>query len=425
MIRNLLIVVVMGWVAQGAGALSLGAQQGAVWLGKPIDLGFEVQLDPGMSMDAACPQVRLVSGDSPVPAGHVQVTVQPGEPGRNPVIRVQSSHLADEPVLTAQVSIRCTGKVMREYTFLADPPVSAAAGVRPIAIPWDIPALGTQQQGASVGGSEPVRAPDAGALPPRKTPAHLRVARKSEHLSSVPSPRRLSGAATAVAPRRRGVQSDLQKAPPPVRTVAANANAEASASVVSSALPAPSASFEATPAAVGSAKHRLVVEPLAALVSSSALGEHALLDSAGSGEVLAVASTDHALHGAVSEGVRLQTLQAEIEHMRVQAVQDHQVTLALMARLERLNAGYFPAALVYGLLALLAFTMSAAAWGLMRMRHMLDASNEEWRNTLTACAAQPSLPLACGSEPERRGAARYSARQQASAAALQGGGLVA
>ena len=108
MLRNSLIVALLGLLAEAAEALSLGAPQGKVWLGQPIDLGFEVQLDPGMSVDALCPQARLVSGDVAVPAGRVQVSVRPGEPERNPVLRVQSSHLADEPVLTAQVSVHCT-----------------------------------------------------------------------------------------------------------------------------------------------------------------------------------------------------------------------------------------------------------------------------------------------------------------------------
>lgn len=65
MLRNSLIVALLGLLAEGAEALSLGAPQGKVWLGQPIDLGFEVQLDPGMSVDALCPQVRLVSTPRP------------------------------------------------------------------------------------------------------------------------------------------------------------------------------------------------------------------------------------------------------------------------------------------------------------------------------------------------------------------------
>lgn len=141
MIRNSLIVVAMGLMAEGASALSLGAAQGQVWLGKPIELGFEVQLDEGMAVDAACPQARLVSGDQAVPAGRVQVSLLAGEAGRQTMLRVRSSYLADEPVLSAQVSVGCVGRVMREYTFLADLPASVAAGARPVAIPWDVPAV--------------------------------------------------------------------------------------------------------------------------------------------------------------------------------------------------------------------------------------------------------------------------------------------
>lgn len=54
-------------VACSATALSLGASRGAVVLGAPVDLVFEVQPDPGTDIESSCVAARLVSGETPVP----------------------------------------------------------------------------------------------------------------------------------------------------------------------------------------------------------------------------------------------------------------------------------------------------------------------------------------------------------------------
>ncbi|RQO82316.1 hypothetical protein DBV10_09140 [Acidovorax sp. FJL06] len=415
----------MGLAVEGAGALSLGAPQGQVWLGKPIDLGFEVQLDPGMSVDAACPQARLVSGDQPIPAGRVQVGLQPGEPGRNPVVRVQSSHLADEPVLMAQVSISCTGRVMREYTFLADLPPTVAGGTRPIAIPWDVPALEVAAPRGGAAAADGALAVEGGALPPRKASAGERVARRAVRRPSVSVARSPSGA--TVAPRSHGAPAERpQEAMSPAPQVVAKAEAQAEAKAPSPAEAPTLASAPAAPDAIttaaGPARPRLVMEPLSMLVTPAMSGAQSAPDAATLGAAQPSALVGNALSGLGSEGARMQALQAEIERMRAQAEQDRQATLALLARLEKVGTGYFPASLAYGLLGLLGLTMLAAAWGTMRMRRALDASNAAWRNTLTAYAAQAPVPPAGAGAPAHRVPAAPQAGQGGHAAALQGAG---
>lgn len=405
MLRNSLIVVVLGLLAEAAEALSLGAPQGKVWLGQPIDLGFEVQLDPGMSVDALCPQARLVSGDVAVPAGRVQVSVRPGEPERNPVLRVQSSHLADEPVLTAQVSVHCTGRVTREYTFLADLPATVAVGLKPVAIPWEVPlADASPSRAAGVAAGEASSATAMGPSRPRKALAASRVARKGTKLAAKSAgapvarsrPADTAAVASATSTAQTAPQEPASTAPSIATEAAAAHPAQASASSTASVAPA------AASVAPGPSKPRLVMEPLTALVTPPASGEGAPSDGATLMPVAASAAEVNAPDGAGSPGARMHALQVEVDRMRAQAEQDHQATLALLARVEQLNAGHFPASLVYGLLAMLALTVGAAGWLLARMRHAMDASNEEWRNTLTAYVAQSSLPAAGDAEAERR-----------------------
>jgi len=428
MLRNSLIVALLGLLAEVAEALSLGAPQGKVWLGQPIDLGFEVQLDPGMSVDALCPQARLVSGDVAVPAGRVQASVRPGEPERNPVLRVQSSHLADEPVLTAQVSVHCTGRVTREYTFLADLPATVAAGLKPVAIPWEVPlADASPSRAAGVAAGEASSATALGPSRPRKALAASRVERKGTKLAAksagAPVARSRSADTAAVASATSTAQPASQEptstAPSMAPEAAAAPPAQASASSTASVAPAAAAT-----AAPGPVKPRLVMEPLTALVTPPASGEGAPSDGATLMPVAASAADVNAPDGAGSPGARMQALQVEVDRMRAQAEQDHQATLALLARVEQLNAGHFPASLVYGLLAMLALTVGAAGWLLARMRHAMDASNEEWRNTLTAYVAQSSLPAAGDAEAERRTAVLPADDRPAGLPGLQGVGAL-
>lgn len=427
MLRNSLIVALLGLLAEVAEALSLGAPQGKVWLGQPIDLGFEVQLDPGMSVDALCPQVRLVSGDVAVPAGRVQVSVRPGDQERNPVLRVQSSHLADEPVLTAQVSVHCTGRVTREYTFLADLPATVAAGLRPVAIPWEVPLaeVSPSRAGGVVAG-EASSASAMGSSRPRKASAASRVARKGTRVAAksagAPVARTPSPDTAAVASTTSVTQPAPQEPPSTAPSVApetaSQPPAQASASSTASVAPV------AATAAPGPAKPRLVMEPLTALVTPPASGEGAPSDGAALTPAAASAPEVNALDGAGTASARMQALQVEVDRMRAQAEQDHQATLALLARVEQLNAGHFPASLVYGLLAMLALTVGAAGWLLARMRRAMDASNEEWRNTLTAYVAQSSLPAAVDAEAERRTAVLPADDRPAGLPGLHGAGVL-
>ena len=427
MLRNSLIVALLGLLAEAAEALSLGAPQGKVWLGQPIDLGFEVQLDPGMSVDALCPQVRLVSGDLAVPAGRVQVSVRPGDQERNPVLRVQSSHLADEPVLTAQVSVHCTGRVTREYTFLADLPATVAAGLRPVAIPWEVPLaeVSPSRAGGVVAG-EASSASAMGSSRPRKASAASRLARKSARVATKSAgapvarnpPPDTAAAAGATSVTQPSPQEPPSAAPSRAPETAAVPPAQASASSTASVAPA------AAPAAPGPAKPRLVMEPLTALVTPPASGEGAPSDGAALTPLAAATPEFNALDGAGTASARMQALQVEVDRMRAQAEQDHQATLALLARVEQLNAGHFPASLVYGLLAMLALTVGAAGWLLARMRRAMDASNEEWRNTLTACVAQSSLPAAIDAEAERRTAVLPADDRPAGLPGLHGAGVL-
>ena len=63
-IRNASFGTGLWMVAAGASALSLGSSRGAVVLGAPVDLSFDIQPDPGTDLASACVTAKLVAGDT-------------------------------------------------------------------------------------------------------------------------------------------------------------------------------------------------------------------------------------------------------------------------------------------------------------------------------------------------------------------------
>ena len=117
------------WVVVGsAAAISLGQSRGAVILGAPVDLVFDVKPDEGADLASSCVTADVAFGDTPVAESRVRVSALPELPGRSPGVRVQVAGSVNEPVISVTVSAGCSGKVTRAYTFLVDPPVAYVPG---------------------------------------------------------------------------------------------------------------------------------------------------------------------------------------------------------------------------------------------------------------------------------------------------------
>ncbi len=119
-LKNVAICFALGGVALGSHALNLGRARGAAWIGQPLNLTVAVQLDPGQTADALCPEADVFYADSRVDALRVQVSVEPVAQGDTATLRIQSSALIDEPVVTLYVRAGCNSKSTRRYVLLAD-----------------------------------------------------------------------------------------------------------------------------------------------------------------------------------------------------------------------------------------------------------------------------------------------------------------
>lgn len=386
--RNAWLVLVWGLAAVDAAALSLGSAHGRVLLGRPVDLVFDVQLDPGMELDAACLGAELVSGDTAVGRAHVRLLPMPQGRGQGTAVRVQTAVLADEPVLTVAVSVGCAGKITRTYTFLADLPDSVLPSTAPVAIPWQAPPppfpVPERAAAAVASSGEP------GAAPPARTAA-------------------TAGAEPGQPVREAGVQSS----PAPVRGEASVRPVRSAPAVAAPAAQA-SKPAAAAPRPRSAARPRLVMEPLAVALAqggrpaapaaapaasqaASPRGAQAPVVAASAAEAPASAASAPAVAGgavgaasdaasappaAAPESLRILQLQEELSRMRMQAASDHAAALALQQRVELLASERFHPGVVYGLLALVGLLLGWMAWQVVRFRTAFEQSTQAWSESV-------------------------------------------
>lgn len=375
--RNALIAISLGSVACGATALSLGNARGVVVLGRPVDLAFDVHLDPGKLPEDACITADMVSGTTPVASARVRVAPLPQMPGRPAAVRVLSTFVADEPVLTVTLHVGCSGKVSRTYTFLADLPEALAASARPVAIPSAVPAEAVAGVAPGPASAAPAKVPAARrpamalpVLPPGETAT---PPQRPARASQAPAP---SGPSAAVAPRSKPAAPPARK---PVR------RAEADSAPVQAAPPS-----------------RLVMEPLDGWLEAPSqlrMTQQLTLPAASTtdqqraqaqAEWQALSMQPQEL---LKEGARTATLQSELAQMRAQADKDRVATQQLLARLEKENAERYSGTIVYALLALVIAVLAWAAWMATRLRAASLQAQEAWAGAV----AQQTVPRA---EPE-------------------------
>lgn len=340
--RNVLVGACLCVAASGVAALSLGASRGAVVLGSAIDLGFEVRPDPGKDLASSCISAHLVSGTTSIADSRVRVT--PVEGGVIPMVRVQATMVADEPVLTVTIAAGCEGRVTRTYTFLADLPAAGAANTQG---PLDIGRLGTADPGTFA--ARPANAVAAAAGP--RTPA----------------------AAGAAA-----VQSLVRRKKP-------QAGASAGQAADKPARPRARATV---PAPVPTAAARLIVEPLdlwldAPLELRLSREEPLLLstpDEARRAEFAALWKVLNSSPADLRQSMeRLGRLEADAAAHRRQADAGRAEASGLRQQLEQLQSQSFSAGVVYALGGALVLALAAIAWLLRRTRR---EALQAWHNSV-------------------------------------------
>lgn len=323
--KTVTIGLVLAGTAMASAALTLGRVRGAAWIGQPLDLQISVQRDASDADSGLCAEADVFHGDSRQDGGRVQIQTESGPSADATSLRVTSSVLIDEPVVTVYVRVGCGQKVTRKYVLLADfppEPQSASARPSPVAPATAVvtaAAMATDTQPAAT--AAPVAtAPVAKAPAPNSTPA-------PDSANKTPSSQ--PKAATETKTRQEVPTKKVNVAPAPAKpkkpAVAGNA-------------PSPA-----------TGKPRLRLDPVETLAERIKNLEATTLQSTMQEELS-------------RDAQKMQQLQSDLRTLLDQAVKNEATLAAMRERLEKAEAERAPIALVYALIALVALSLAALAY---------------------------------------------------------------
>ena len=126
------LFVVLLLAGPGSIAMSMGKHRGAALIGRPLNISVEAILDSQEDLASLCLEADVFYADVRQDKSRVKVAAEKTlVSGRDAVIRISSSALVDEPVVTIYLRAGCQQKTEKRYVVLADF-VSEAA--RPSAI---------------------------------------------------------------------------------------------------------------------------------------------------------------------------------------------------------------------------------------------------------------------------------------------------
>ena len=361
--HQLFVAVTALGVSGSAAALGFGPIRSTVVLGQPLNLAVPVNLAEGESLTSECASAEVVAGDVKLQPGMVRVRVTQGRDASESVLRITTSSVVEEPVVTVTVSAGCPAKLSRTLVLLADPPlVSTATTV------LEAPALPSVAP-----------APSAASVKPATSNANATPGRAAR---PAPPPR-----ATRAAAR-----------PAPAR--AAIAGAAAAASAVASrpapvSVPAPAAKAVAR----AEPKSRLQLDG-----GQVSLNQAAVL--AAQAQASAAQATAAAAETAASAaGERMRTMEAEMARVRSEAKAQTDALLQLRQQLALDRAQREqPSAWLMGLLGVAALLAAVAGWLGWRLRQQsrrARADGDWWERGPSAASASTAASQAADFQPSQ------------------------
>lgn len=151
-------------------ALSLGRSEGSTLLGRPLDVAVRVLLDDAELLPATCVRADVFYSDNRVENSRIRVSLE--KAGGDTLIRIRSSTVVDEPVVTLHVRAGCATSTERRYVLLADPapqhaalPAPPAPFVGNLPVPKTLPPVAEKAERPAMPrrAAQPVRRTDAAA----------------------------------------------------------------------------------------------------------------------------------------------------------------------------------------------------------------------------------------------------------------------
>ena len=196
-----LIAAVALLCSGGAAALGFGAIRSSVVLGQALNLAVPVSLADGETLSSECASAEVLAGDNRLPSSAVLIRVTQGRDATEAVLRVSTTSVVEEPVLTVTVNAGCPTRLSRTLVLLADPPLVTTADA-----PAASPSLATVTPPASTAPA-PVESRPAPArstrpaAPARSTRSAPSRPARTAVASAAPSASAVARAPAAVAPR--------------------------------------------------------------------------------------------------------------------------------------------------------------------------------------------------------------------------------
>jgi len=318
-------------------ALTLGRMRGAALIGQGLDVTIQVQTDPGEAPSSLCFEAEVFHADARQDPARVQLSVEPTQAPQTVNVRIQSSTVVDEPVVTIYLRAGCNQKISRRYVMLAD---IVSEPLSPVAVQAPPVPLVMPPAGATVGASASM-SPAVPAAAAATTTGNATVAR-----SPVPAK-----PARVAAPRK----------PAPAKVVAPS--------------PAPTAAQTSEKLVAGRAagQSRLKLDPLEVLSERVATLESST----------ASAPAEQAAREA-RDAQRLQALESSVKNLLAVATRNEANLADLRARLQQAEADRYANPLVYVLVALLLACLAGIAFLLTRRGGAGGTGGNWWSGTTHA-----------------------------------------
>lgn len=317
-------LALVGCLAQASGqAATIGRAQGAVLIGRPLEVSVPVLLEGSTENIPECAQAEVFYGDTKVPAGAVSTEMRIAAAG--PSVRVRSGVAINEPVVTVYLQLGCGSKFTRRLVLLAEPDPG---------VEIQRPLPGTASTGRSEAAEAAVNA----------APLNLSLSREVPALAAPAAPR------PAHPPRRKRVTSP-----------AAVATAKPPAATPSPGVAASSRTAASSPAPVQTAP-----------AARPAHDQLKLDVPVGPGEPSPPSEE------AIRQAARLQAIERDLRDMRQFLQRSDASMLQLQTQLARAESERYANPLVYALAALLVVMAGLMAYLWRRASVARDGTAGDW-----------------------------------------------
>ncbi|MEO8060671.1 MAG: hypothetical protein ABI671_20360 [Burkholderiales bacterium] len=345
------------WVAAApAEALGFGRIGNTTQLGQPLNFAAAIRLQNDEALSRECVSAEVLVGETKLQPGQVRVTLEATAAANEHLVRVTTSTLVDEPVVTVSISVGCNSKVTRKFVAFIDPPLINAPQTAAADTSMMVPQRSDSQVAPLVaiveGEKAPLAVPSRASTPERST--------------RPPRPRREDATALRTTPRSR----------PAVIARAADGIASAP-----SAEQAPRAKRRAPRARAAQAPRpatsgpRLELEAAPAIVARAASAPPAVelpvVAAAAASAASAAPPADQTAAMLALERERIRLLEEGLARLRSDSLATQQALVTLQARLQTAESERYANPLVYALAwlsALLALAVGALWWRQSRAR---------------------------------------------------------